>query len=343
VSTEALDEAVARARGGADLSRDQAAGALAVIMAGEADDGQIRDLLLALREKGETPDELAGMAQTMRALASEVRPTREDLLDTCGTGGGRQTFNISTAAALVAAGAGCAVAKHGNRTATGLTGSADVLEELGVALDLEPQAEAELIDELGFGFMFAPAHHAATRYVVPVRKALGVSTIFNLLGPLTNPAGARRQLIGVWEPGRLDIVAGALAELGTEHALVVSSLDGIDEISISGPTAAREVRGNAVHELTITPGDLGLPESPPESIPGGYAAGSARVITAVLAGEPGPARDIVVANAAAAIHVAGGAPSLGEAAEEAAAAIDSGSARDVLAAYVERSREMAGR
>ena len=343
MSTEALDEATALARTGTDLSREQAAGALAVIMAGEAEEGQIRELLLALREKGETPDELAGMAQTMRALASEVRPGRGDLLDTCGTGGGRQTFNISTAAALVAAGAGCAVAKHGNRTATGLTGSADVLEELGAALDLEAEAEAVLIDELGFGFMFAPAHHAATRYVVPVRKALGVSTIFNLLGPLTNPAGARRQLIGVWEPGRLDIMAGALAELGTEHALVVSSLDGLDEISISGPTAAREVQGASVQELTITPGELGLPESPFDSIPAGNAAESAGVITAVLAGEPGSARDIVVANAAAAIHVAGGASSLGEAAERAAASIDSGAARDVLAAYVERSREMAGR
>ena len=341
MSTEALDQAVARARSGADLERGQAADALSVIMAGEAGEDQIRELLLALREKGESADELAGMAQTMRSMASEVRPSRTDLLDTCGTGGGRQTFNISTPAALVAAGAGCAVAKHGNRTATGLTGSADVLEELGASLDLDPEAEAQLIDEIGFGFMFAPAHHAATRYVVPVRKALGVSTIFNLLGPLTNPAGASRQLIGVWEPGRLDVVAGALARLGTAHALVVCGLDGIDEISISAPTEAREVRGGDVQELTITPEQLGLPEAAPEEIPGGDAPESARVIRSVLAGETGAARDIVLANAAAAIYLSGGAESIREGVARAGASIDSGAASEVLAAYVERSRELA--
>lgn len=341
MSTEALDQAVARARSGADLERGQAADALSVIMAGEAGEDQIRELLLALREKGESADELAGMAQTMRSMASEVRPSRTDLLDTCGTGGGRQTFNISTAAALVAAGAGCAVAKHGNRTATGLTGSADVLEELGASLDLDPGAEAQLIDEIGFGFMFAPAHHAATRYVVPVRKALGVSTIFNLLGPLTNPAGASRQLIGVWEPGRLDVVAGALARLGTAHALVVCGLDGIDEISISAATEAREVRGGDVQELTITPEQLGLPEAAPEKIPGGDAPESARVIRGVLAGETGAARDIVLANAAAAIYLSGGAESIREGVARAGSSIDSGAASEVLAAYVERSRELA--
>jgi anthranilate phosphoribosyltransferase len=341
MSTEALDQAVARARSGADLERGQAADALSVIMAGEAGEDQIRELLLALREKGESADELAGMAQTMRSMASEVRPSRTDLLDTCGTGGGRQTFNVSTAAALVAAGAGCAVAKHGNRTATGLTGSADVLEELGASLDLDPEAEAQLIDEVGFGFMFAPAHHAATRHVVPVRKALGVSTIFNLLGPLTNPAGASRQLIGVWEPGRLDVVAGALARLGTAHALVVSSRDGIDEISISAPTEAREVRGGDVQELTITPEQLGLPEAAPEEIPGGDAPESARVIRGVLAGETGAARDIVLANAAAAIYLSGGAESIREGVARAGSSIDSGAASQVLGAYVERSRELA--
>lgn len=342
MSDPVLDEAIVRAGEGRDLTREQAAAALAVIMAGEAGEDQIRDLLLALREKGETADELAGMAQTMRSMASEVRPERADLLDTCGTGGGRQTFNISTAAALVAAGAGCAVAKHGNRTATGLTGSADVLEELGASLDLAPQAEAQLIDELGFGFMFAPAHHAATRHVVPVRRALGVSTIFNLLGPLTNPAGARRQLIGVWEPGRLDIMAGALAALGTEHALVVSSTDGLDEISIDAPTEAREVRGSSVESVVITPEELGLAGAAGE-VPAGDPAARAAVITGVLEGEPGPARDIVLANAAAAIYVSGGAPSIAGGVAVAESSIDSGAARDLLAAYVARTRELAGR
>ena len=342
MSDPVLDEAIVQAGEGNDLIREQAAAALAVVMAGEAGEEQIRDLLLALREKGETADELAGMAQTMRSMASEVRPERVDLLDTCGTGGGRQTFNISTAAALVAAGAGCAVAKHGNRTATGLTGSADVLEELGASLDLDPQAEAQLIDELGFGFMFAPAHHAATRHVVPVRRALGVSTIFNLLGPLTNPAGARRQLIGVWEPGRLDIMAGALAALGTEHALVVSSTDGLDEISIDAPTEAREVRGSSVESVVITPEELGL-TGPAGEVPAGDPAASAAVITGVLAGEPGPARDIVLANAAAAIYVSGGAPSIADGMAVAESSIDSGAARDLLEAYVARTRELAGR
>lgn len=341
MSGAVLDEAIAQAREGTDLAREQAAGALSVIMAGDAGEDQIRDLLLALREKGETADELAGMAETMRSMASEVRPERTDLLDTCGTGGGRQTFNISTAAALVAAGAGCAVAKHGNRTATGLTGSADVLEELGASLDLEPEAEAELIDELGFGFMFAPAHHAATRHVVPVRKALGVSTIFNLLGPLTNPAGARRQLIGVWEPERLDIMAGALAALGTEHALVVSSRDGLDEISIAAPTEAREVRGSSVQSLVITPEELGIRASGVEEIPGGDPAASAATITGVLEGRPGPARDIVLANAAAAIYLSGGAPSIGEGVARGESSIDSGAARELLTAYIARTAELA--
>ncbi len=343
MSASVLDEATARAHEGKDLTREQAAGALSVIMGGHATEDQIRDLLLALREKGETAEELAGMAETMRSMASEVRPKRAHLLDTCGTGGGRQTFNISTAAALVAAGAGCAVAKHGNRTATGLTGSADVLEELGARLDLEPQAEAELIDELGFGFMFAPAHHAATRHVVPVRKALGVSTIFNLLGPLTNPAGARRQLIGVWEPERLDIMAGALAALGTEHALVVSSRDGLDEVSVAALTEAREVRGSSVDSLVISPEELGLRACGTDEIPGGDVAASAAVITGVLGGEPGPARDIVLANAAAAIYVSAGAPSMGEGVARAESSIDSGAARELLAAYVTRTGELAGR
>lgn len=338
---EALSGAIEAAEAGRDLTREEAAAALGVIMAGEASEEQTAALLLALRAKGETADELAGMAQTMRSLASKVRPERDDLLDTCGTGGGRQTFNISTAAAFVAAGAGCAVAKHGNRSATGLTGSADVLEALGACLDLSPEDEARLIDETGFGFMFAPAHHAATRYVVPVRKALGVSTIFNLLGPLTNPAGARHQLIGVWEPARLDIVADALVLLGAEHALVVSSADGLDEVGISGPTAARRVHGGKVEEFEILPEQLGLTRVAPDAIPGGGVSESAEIIRGLMAGGDGPAREIVLANAAAAIHAAGRADSIGDGLVMAAESIDGGFAREVLERYAERSRELA--
>ena len=212
-------------------------------MAGEATEIQIAGFLIALRTKGESVAELAGLAQTMRALAAPVRVASEDLLDTAGTGGGRRTFNVSTTAALIAAGAGCTVAKHGNRSATGLSGSADLLEALGARIDLDPRAVERCIEEVGFGFMFAPAHHQATRYVIPVRRALAVRTIFNFLGPLTNPAGASRQLIGVSDGAYLETMAGALARLGTRHALLVCSEDGLDELSISAATRVIEVRG----------------------------------------------------------------------------------------------------
>src|SRR5581483_3844937 len=209
--------------------------------AGEASEIEIAGFLIALRTKGETEEELAGLAATMRALAARVEVGRDDLLDTAGTGGGRQTFNGSTTAALIAAGAGCCVAKHGNRSATGLSGSADLLEALGVRIDLEPAAVVACIEDVGFGFMFAPVHHRATRYVIPVRAQLAVRTIFNFLGPLTNPAGATRQLIGVSDVRYLETMARALGRLGTRRALVVSSEDGLDELSISAPTTVWEV------------------------------------------------------------------------------------------------------
>ena len=226
ILTSAIDALASRR----DLSEQQAAEVLAEIMHGEVSETQIAGFLIALRTKGETVQELAGMARTMRELAARVSVAREDLLDTAGTGGGRRTFNVSTTAAVIAAGAGCAVAKHGNRSATGPSGSADLLEALGARIDLEPGGVARCIEEAGFGFMFAPAHHRATRYVVPVRHELAVRTIFNLLGPLTNPAGASRQLIGVSDPGFLETVAGALALLGSRRALVVSGEDGLDEV-----------------------------------------------------------------------------------------------------------------
>src|SRR6202007_3127777 len=213
---------------------------------------------IALRTKGETVAELAGLARTMRALATPVESSREDLLDTAGTGGGVRTLNASTTAALIAAGAGCAIAKHGNRSATSSSGSADLLEALGARIDLHPEAVGACIDQVGFGFMFAPAHHQATRYVVPVRRELAVRTIFNLLGPLTNPAGARRQLIGVSDASHLETLARALAVLGVERALVVASEDGLDEISTAAPTRVFEVNGDDVTSYTLEPEQVGV-------------------------------------------------------------------------------------
>src|SRR5918912_3904879 len=227
VITRALDALASRR----DLSAEESAAVLAEVMAGNASEVETAGVLVALRTKGETVEEIVGLATTMRRLATPVRVASDELLDTAGTGGGRPTFNVSTTAALIAAGAGCAVAKHGNRSATSLSGSADLLEALGARIDLGPPAVAACIREAGFGFMFAPAHHRATRFVVPVRKELGVRTIFNFLGPLTNPAGATRQLIGVSDPAYLDTLAAALQELGAERALVVSSADGLDELS----------------------------------------------------------------------------------------------------------------
>ncbi len=336
---ELANEAVAANQ---DLTQDQAAAALAVIMAGEASDSQIAALLLGLREKGETVEELAGLAETMRSLSTEVRPQRHDLLDTCGTGGGRQTFNISTTAALIAAAAGCAVAKHGNRTATGLSGSADVLEALGAKLELTAEDEATLIDEIGFGFMFAPAHHAATRYVVPVRKALAVPTIFNLLGPLTNPAGASRQLIGVPQPASIELVAGALVRLGTDHALVVSSEDGLDEISTSGPTHVAEIRADQIDRYVLSPEQFGIEPASDEEISGGGPERNAQIIGEIFSGAAGSRREIAALNAGAAIYVAGRAASIGDGLELARATIDSGAAAEKLANYLRRSAELSG-
>src|SRR5204863_6457569 len=244
---------------------------------------------------------------TMRALATPVDCDRDDLLDTAGTGGGRTTFNVSTTAALIAAGAGCAVAKHGNRSATGLSGSADVLEALGARIDLNAGAVARCIDEVGFGFMFAPAHHQATRYVVPVRRELAVRTIFNFLGPLTNPAGATRQLIGVSNPAYLETMAGALALLGTKHALLVSSEDGLDELSISAPTWVVEVIDGELRRYTVTPEEVSLERSPAEAVPGGDPAQNADTARRIFEGARGAARDLAVLNAGAAIYAGGGA------------------------------------
>src|SRR5690242_930520 len=305
-----LTRAIDALASGHDLTLDDTAAVLHEIMAGNATEIQIAAFLIALRTKGETVDELAGLAKTMRAQAAQVRVARDDLLDTAGTGGGRRTFNVSTTAALIAAGAGCTVAKHGNRSATGLSGSADVLEALGARIDLSPTAVARCIEDVGFGFMFAPAHHQATRHVIPVRRELAVRTIFNFLGPLTNPAGASHQLIGVSDPGYLETMAGALALLGTRHALLVSSEDGLDELSISAATQVVEVTGYELRRYSVTPEEVALRRAPLEEIPGGDPQQNAVTARRILSGEAGAPRDLAVLNAGAAIYVGGGAASL---------------------------------
>lgn len=299
-------------------------------MEGRASEVQTGAFLVGLRAKGETVPELVGLARTMRSLATSVDAGRDDLLDTAGTGGGPSTFNVSTVAALVAAGAGCAVAKHGNRSNTSSCGSADLLEALGVDIDLEPDRVARCIEEAGFGFMFAPRHHAAMAHVVPVRRELAVRTIFNFLGPLTNPAGARRQLLGVSDRHFQETVAEALIGLGSTRALVVTAEDGLDELSTAAPTRVIEVAYGATREWFAQPGEYGLREAALEEVAGGSPEENAAAARAVLDGEPGARRELVLLNAGAAIYVAGRAEGVREGVERAAEAIDSGAAREVL-------------
>jgi anthranilate phosphoribosyltransferase len=346
ILTRAIDALAARR----NLSADEASEVLAEIMHGEASETQIAAFLIALRTKGETVDELAGLARTMRELAAHVPISRENLLDTAGTGGGRRTFNVSTTAALIAAGAGCAVAKHGNRSATSSSGSADLLEALGARIDLAPEAVARCIEEAGFGFMFAPAHHQATRYVVPVRRELGVRTIFNFLGPLTNPAGARRQVIGVSDADFLETIAGALARLGADRALVVCAEDGLDELSVTAATSVVEVNGDQLARYTLAPGDVGVRRFPADvfarDIAGGTPEQNAEVTRAILGvdaeGRPTPeaapaAVELALINAGAAVYAAGVADSIAGGVEAARAALADGAAAAALERYVRAS------
>ena len=341
MSDELLPRAIDMIASGQDLSRMEAEEVLAEIMNGGASEIRIAAFLIALRTKGETVEELAGLAQAMRSFAARVEVSRDDLLDTAGTGGGRRTFNVSTTAALIAAGAGCVVAKHGNRSATGLSGSADVLEALGARIDLEPRAVGACIEEVGFGFMFAPAHHQATRYVIPVRRELAVRTIFNFLGPLTNPAGATRQLIGVSDADYIETIAGALALLGTRHALVVSSDDGLDELSISSTTQVVEVIGDELRRFSIAPEEVGLERAPADAVPGGDPGENADIARRIFDGERGAARDLAVLNAGAAIYAGGGADTLEQGVRGAEDAIERGAAGELLERFVARTRELA--
>ncbi len=341
MSNQIVTEALDRVASGADLSADQAADVLLEIMENRASEVECAAFLVGLRTKGESVDEVVGLARTMRELATRVEVDRDDLLDTAGTGGGRPSFNVSTTAALIAAGAGCAVAKHGNRSATGPSGSAELLEALGARIDLEPSAVTDCIESVGFGFMFAPRHHGAMRHVVPVRKELGVRTVFNLLGPLTNPAGVERQLIGVSDTAQLATVAQALGRLGGRTALVVSSEDGLDEISASGTTRAVELRDGRTRELTLTPEDAELQRVPPEALSAGSPDRNAVITRAVLDGRRGPERAVAVLNAGAALYVAGHAASIAAGVRRAEEAIDSGAAAESLRRFVSRTRELA--
>lgn len=327
---------------GRHLSEDDAQAAMMVILSGQASVAQIAAFLTALRMKGETVAELVGFARAMRRMAErvEVDLKGEPLLDTCGTGGdGAGTFNISTAAAFVAAGAGVRVAKHGNRSISSACGSADVVERLGVRLLSNAEAMGRAIREIGIGFLFAPALHPAMRHAQPARLELKMRTVFNLLGPLANPAGASVQLLGAPSAPIARLLAQALARLGVERALVVHGSDGLDEITTAGPTLVCEVAGGQVREYSIAPEDFGLPRARLEELKGGDAAANARIIQLVLAGRRGPQRDIVLANAAAALLVAGKASDLRSAAALAAESIDSGAAQrklEALAAFTER-------
>jgi anthranilate phosphoribosyltransferase len=323
---------------GSDLSRTESESAMEEILSRRAVDDSIVALLSALRTKGETVAELVGFARAMRRHAVPIflDATRPDelLVDTCGTGGDASgTFNISTAAAFVAAGAGVRVAKHGNRSISSKCGSADVLEALGISLDVPPERIGAAIREIGIGFLFAPAMHTAMRHAMPARRRLG-RTAFNLLGPLTNPAGARAQVVGVFSGKVVEKVALVLSELGVERAFVVHGSGGLDEISLAGETTVGEVHHNAVRMYEVTPEDFGLERAPLEAIAGGDAVHNAALIRAIFSGEKGPRRDIVVANAAAAIVAAGSAADFLEGAQMAVASIDSGAARGKLDALV---------
>jgi anthranilate phosphoribosyltransferase len=333
-------QTLGRLAAGEDLSQEEMSAALDQVMLGRATEGEIALLLTGLRIKGETVEEVAGAAAVLRKHMTPIRTQRTGLIDTCGTGGDRsRTFNISTAAALVTAAAGVPVAKHGNRRVTSLSGSADVLAALGVNIEAPvPRIEA-CLDELGLCFCFAPLLHTSMKHVAAVRQKLGVPTIFNLLGPLSNPAGAPFQLLGVGRPELRPLLASVLARLGTEHALVVCGEDGLDEVTLAGKTFVSEVQGNRVREFTWQPEDFGLSIWPLDSMCVDGPIESAALIQSILAGQLSPARDIVVLNAAAALWTARRAPSPRECAQLAADAIDSQSASKLLASLASASHK----
>ena len=349
IITEALRTLVDRR----DLTRLEAAAAMEAIMSGAATNAQIAAFLTALRMKGETVEELIGFAQVMRQKAVKVRASgadlaqtgtdREMLIDTCGTGGDASgTFNVSTATAFVVAGAGLKVAKHGNRSVSSLCGSADVVETLGISIELSPQKVARCVDEVGIGFLYAPLLHTAMKHVMAARREMGVRTVFNMLGPLTNPAGANAQVIGVYSPALTEPLARVLAELGTIRAFVVHGADGLDEISNTGESHIAEVYEGVVRTTRVRPEDFGLARAVIGDLQGGDRQENAEIIRRVLGGEPGPKRDIVLMNAAAALVAGGKARDFKEAVELAAHSVDSRAAARKLEALVALSQRLAG-
>ena len=311
------------------------------IMSGECTDAQIGGLLIALRMKGETVDEITAAAEVMASLSSRVNVSTPNAIDIVGTGGdGTSTFNVSTAAAFVAAGAGACVAKHGNRSVSSQSGSADLLEQAGANLNLDAEQVSRVIEQAGVGFMFAPMHHSAMKHAIGPRKEMAVRTIFNLLGPLTNPAKVKRHVVGVFEPALTVTIADVLAQLGSEHSLVVHSDDGMDEISIAAPTQVAEIKNGAVQSYQIAPEQFGLTRAPIESIVVANAQESLQLIDQALDGIKGPARDIVILNAGAGIYVSGIASNLEDGVELAAESIDSGSALSAKNKFVSETQQV---
>jgi anthranilate phosphoribosyltransferase len=336
-----MKEFISKVVEGRDLSEEEAEQAMRLIMSGEATPAQIGSFLTALRMKGETIEEIASFARVMRQFAARINPRVEGrLVDTCGTGGDRvKTFNISTIAAFVVAGAGVAIAKHGNRSVTSKAGSADLLEALGVNLNLTPEQVEKIIESIGIGFMFAPAFHGAMKHAIGPRKEIGIRTVFNVLGPLTNPAGAQAQVLGVFDASLVEPIAKVLSRLGVEHALVVHGLEGMDEISTCGETLVAELRNGKIETYTLSPEDFGIERASPEQLAGRDAQGNATIARALLEKkEKGARRDIVVLNAAAGIYVGGKAKSIDSAVGLAEESIDSGRAYEKLLALVEASR-----
>jgi len=326
-----------------DLSVEEAAAAMEEIMEGRAQPAQIAGFLVALGMKGERPAEIVGLAKTMRARSTKLSRTFSPVFDTCGTGGDKaHTFNVSTVAALVLAACGVRVAKHGNRSVSSRCGSADVLEAMGVNVAASPEVVERCLEEVGIAFFFAPTFHPSMRHAAPARRDLGIRTAFNLLGPLTNPAGASRQLVGVPRPELTELVARSLAMLGAERAWVVHGADGLDEISTTGYTKVSECREGAVNTFYVHPSDFKLPKASPETLKGADAARNAEIARRVLDGEPGAPRDIVLLNAGVSMFIAGVTATALEGITRAAAAIDDGSAAGVLARLVALSHSAAG-
>lgn len=338
-----IRESLNKVVNGINLTEDEASGLMEDIMNGRTSDAQIAALITALRIKGETVEEISGFAKVMRRMATPINTVHNFLLDTCGTGGdGSETFNISTTVAFVAASAGIPVAKHGNRSVSSRSGSADVLEALGVNINLTPEQVGECLDKTGIGFLFAPVLHGAMKYAIGPRKEIGIRTVFNILGPLTNPAGAKYQILGVYAPELTELMAGVLAKLGSKFAMVVHGSGGLDEASTLGKTKVSEVRDGIVTTYHIDPAEFGIPYASSDDIKGGTAAENAEITRNILSGEKGAARDIVLLNSAMALKVFGTAKSINDGLEISKQLIDSGAAFRKLNQFIDFTRKYSG-